>query len=165
MFVFSFKASTLKYIGVMGLCTMAIVLTVSAVPDASRLSAPVSAETSAENKISFKNIDSNKKRVQFLENCGWQVDSDAVSEGEAYIPDEFDEVYEKYNELQKKDGLNLEKYRSKKVDAFVYRVVTSDGKDALATILIYKNRIIGGDVSSPESDGFVMSLCGEAQVK
>ena len=35
MFVFTFKASTLKYIGVMSLCAVAIVLTVALVPSES----------------------------------------------------------------------------------------------------------------------------------
>ena len=38
------------------------------------------------------------------------------------IPDEFDETYEEYNDLQKTQGLDLEKYKGRNATLYVYSV-------------------------------------------
>lgn len=163
MFVFSFKASTLKYIGVMSLCVAAIIVTVAIVPSNS-LSTDLgngAIEVSAERKSGdFKNIKTNEDIVAFLKSYGWEVESTPVLERSVTVPQEFDELYDKYNSLQKKEGLDLEKYKGKTVDMYTYSVNNADGK-AYATVLVYKKRVIGGDVSSAENNGFTYGFSGE----
>ncbi len=160
MFVFSFKASTLKYIGVMSLCAMAVVMTVALVPS-DNISTGFEnkvVEVAAERKTGdFKNVKTNEDRVSFLESYGWQVGQEPSYSGVVTIPEEFNAVYEEYNELQKTLGLNLGKYRGKEVELYSYPV-TNAGETAYATLLIYKNKVIGGDVSSASPDGFITSF-------
>lgn len=163
MFVFSFKASTLKYIGVMSLCSLAIVLTVSLVPSESFSTGAdnMVIEVSSERKAGdFKNVSTNDDRVAFLESYGWKVDAEAVCYSEVVIPNEFDKVYSAYNDMQKKEGLDLEKYKGKKVEMYTYKVNNAEG-DAYANLLIYKSRVIGGDISSSLSDGFTYGFSGK----
>ncbi len=159
MFVFSFKATTLKYIGVMSLCAVAIALTVSLVPSTNLSTGMdnIAVEVSAED---YKNVKTNENRRAFLKGYGWETDEEPVHSGSVTIPYEFDELYSEYNKLQKKEGLDLEKYKGKTVEMYVYKVTNADG-DAYASLLIYKNRVVGGDVSSSDPTGFRYSFSGE----
>ena len=165
MFVFTFKASTLKYIGVMSLCAVAIVLTVALVPSES-LTAGMDnrvIETATQrNAGDFKNVSTNADRIALLNSYGWEVDETPAFESEVTIPEEFDEVYSQYNELQKNEGLDLENYKGKKVKCYVYKVNNAE-EDAYANLLVYKKRVIGGDVTSASPDGFSYGLSGEAK--
>lgn len=164
MFVFSFKASTLKYIGVMAFCAMAIIVTVALIPSNTLTESvvPDAVAVSAEHKSAdFKNIKTNADRVSFLKSYGWEVEDSAVSHTSIIIPEDFDELYDNYNKLQKKEGLDLKKYRGKKVESYTYRITNADDGIDYATLLIYKNRVIGGDVSSAEADGDMYSFSGE----
>lgn len=69
-----------------------------------------------------------------------------------YIPVEFNNTYSKYNELQKKQGLDLSKYTGEKCTRYVYSLKDCeiDGNKAYITIIVYKGRVIGGHISSLE---------------
>ena len=54
------------------------------------------------------------------------------------IPQEFNKVYEKYNKLQKKMGLDLDKYRGTTAKRFVYE--TED--DMYVSVLTHKGKVI-----------------------
>lgn len=64
------------------------------------------------------------------------------------IPNEFNDTYENYNNLQKKIGLNLEKFKGKTADKVTYQL---NGKKAkYAVLLIYKGKVIGGHLTNGE---------------
>ena len=64
---------------------------------------------------------SEAQRQAFLKEMGWEV-SDEYDECKAVtIPKEFNEVYEKYNKLQKQQGFDLEDYKGKTAE--VYRIM------------------------------------------
>lgn len=163
MFVFSFKASTLKYLGVMSLCTLAIVITVAMIPS-NDLSEGVGGEavpvSSQRKPGDFKNVKSNTDRVQLLQSYGWEVGEEPVCSMEVTIPEKFDSVYSSYNGIQKKVGLDLEKYKGKTAMFYTYIVKNADG-DAYANLLVYKNKVIGGDITSVDPEGFAYSLDGK----
>lgn len=150
MFVYTLKATTLKYIGVMAMCIVAVVMTVALVPaDSSPNIKEI--QTSAQ-PADFKNVKSKEDRVRFLESYGWEVDSNSESTAEVTVPEEFDSVYSAYNDIQLSQGLNLEKYKGKEVKCYTYNITNYE--NAVATLMIYKNKVIGGDVSSAQTDGF-----------
>ena len=153
MFIYSVKASSLKYLAVMVLCAAAIVSCVLLIPDNTAESYTVGASERAAGD--FKNVKSNEDRVEFLESYGWEIDPNAVEIVEVVIPSEFDEVYEAYNDIQKKEGLDLEKYSGKSVKRYTYTVKNYGAETTVfANLLIYKNRVIGGDISSSDVNGF-----------
>ena len=163
MFVFTFKASTLKYIGVMSLCAVAIALTVALVPSETL---GVGAdnrviEVSARRKEGdFKNVETNADRIELLNGYGWEVEETPILESTVTIPEEFDEVYSEYNKLQKKEGLDLEKYKGKKVEMYVYKITNAE-EEAYANLLVYKKRVIGGDITSASPNGFTYGFSGK----
>lgn len=102
-------------------------------------------------------MSSNDGRVQFLRDFGWDVTNSPVESGQVRIPNEITEVFERYNALQKSQGYDLSKFAGKKVMRYVYTVQNYPGaaEPVYATLLIYKNRIIGGDVTDTAPGGKV----------
>ena len=104
--------------------------------------------------------DTNDQRVKFLTNLGWEVTASPAEATEVRIPREADEVFSRYNELQKNQGYDLTKYAGKKVMRYVYQINNfPDAKEPVyATLLVYKDRIIGGDITDTTPGGRVQGL-------
>lgn len=107
-----------------------------------------------------KGVRTNEDRVAYLESFGWMVSPEAVSVEELRIPEEFDETYTQYLELQKSQGFDLTEYQGKRVKRYTYEITNyPTGETGIqAGLLIYKNTVIGGDVLSPELGGFIHGL-------
>ena len=114
----------------------------------------------AANAVNPEKIKTEEDRVALLESYGWKVSAEPLEFMEVQIPEEFDEAYTKYNEIQKAQGMNLTEYAGKRVMKYSYAVENHpSGEDGVvATLLIYKNRLIGGDVASAKMDGFMQGL-------
>lgn len=114
----------------------------------------------AQKDVSFKNIRDNDSRIAFLGAFGWETAEQPSSIEEVVIPKTFGEVYAQYNELQKTQGLDLEKYAGKTVRRYTYEVLNYPGADdtVYADLLIYKNRVIGADICSAKLAGFMHGL-------
>ena len=99
----------------------------------------------------------NAARVQFLENYGWQVNASPTQSGQVKIPDKSSELFDRYNALQKSQGYDLSQYAGKTVMRYVYKVNNLPGATdpVYATILVYKDQIIGGDVTDTSPKGVV----------
>jgi hypothetical protein len=158
MFIYSVKAQNIKLYFSIALSVLAVVLVAVFIPARngqilSQEEIPV-AKTISKND--FKNIESNEDRLDFLKLYGWDVDENPTEITEITIPVEFDPIYKKYNEIQKNEGLDLEKFKGKTVKKYTYLVnnYEYDGT-VFANLLIYRDRVIGGDISSIELDGFM----------
>ena len=110
-------------------------------------------------KLPFTKVDTEEKRQQLLSELGWQV-KEVYSSQKVLIPKEFDETYFKYNELQKKQGLNLKRHRGKKADKYTYIIENYPNgvDDVRLTLLIRNGKLIGGDVCSLGREGFMHTL-------
>ena len=107
----------------------------------------------------FKNIKTNEDRIAFLKLFGWEVEQEAIEVAEVIIPLEFDSIYQTYNEIQANEGLDLEKYKGKSVRKYTYLVRNYEYDGSVyANLLIYKDRVIGGDISSAKQNGFMHSF-------
>ncbi len=107
-------------------------------------------------------INSNAGRIKFLSRLGLEVDDTTGQVAEVVIPEEFNDVYENYNKIQKQAGYDLSEYSGKTVVKYTYEVKNYDGDDTvLVNILTYGNKVIGGDVCSTAVDGFMKPLSRE----
>ncbi len=108
-------------------------------------------------KITDLVAETNEQRINYLKQFGWEVKAEPSEIVEVAIPTEFNDVYEKYNVIQKKQGFDLSPYRGKKVKRWAYDVTNyPDRPDHVkANILVYEGKIIGGDICSLELDGFM----------
>ena len=152
MFVYTVKASRLKFFALL-ICSMAILLTLAAV-----IPKPENLGNVAVVNYNYNNITDNEDRVSFLKEFGYEVDETPIEVEKVTIPESFDSVYEKYNDIQRSQGLNLKRYSGKTVTRYTYKITnyeTAEENNVLANILIYNNKIVGGDVCSVDSNGFI----------
>lgn len=105
-------------------------------------------------------VSDNDARVQFLKNLGWEVTTSPKESGQVKIPEEMTPVYERYNALQKSQGYDLTQYAGKTVMRYVYQInnYPNASEPVYATLLVYKNQIIGGDVTDTSAKGVVQGL-------
>lgn len=105
-------------------------------------------------------VSNNDSRVKFLTDHGWDVSASPVESSQVRIPETQSEVYERYNALQKSQGYDLSKYAGKVVMRYVYKINNFPGATdpVYATVLVYKNQIIGGDVTNTATKGAVQGF-------
>lgn len=97
-----------------------------------------------------------EQRVAFLQSFGWQVEPQAAETREVMIPAEFSDVYTAYNAMQKAQGFDLEPYAGESCTQYLYKVENYPNEtEVYATLLVYGEQIIGGDVASTKVDGFM----------
>ena len=102
----------------------------------------------------------NDGRLQFLQSLGWEVSASPTESGQVRIPQEQNEVFSRYNTLQKSAGYDLSQYAGKTVMRYVYKVNNFPGatEPVYATLLIYKNQVIGGDITNTAANGTMQAL-------
>ncbi len=102
-------------------------------------------------------VTNNDARVAFLKSFGWDVTTSPVESSQVRIPTETSEVLDRYNALQKSQGYDLSSYAGKTVMRYVYKINNYPGatEPVYATLLVYKNQIIGGDVTDTAAKGVV----------
>lgn len=100
-----------------------------------------------------------QERADFLASNGWEVPDAEPTSREVTIPAQFDELYEQYNALQQTQGFDLQKLAGTTVTEYTYPVSNCPGHpEAAAHLLVYEGRIVGGDLSSMEQDGFLLPV-------
>ena len=99
----------------------------------------------------------NDGRVKFLQEFGWDVTTSPKESGRVRIPEQSSEAFDRYNTLQKGQGYDLGKYAGKTVMRYVYQINNYPGakEPVYATVLVYKNQIIGGDVTDTAAKGHI----------
>ena len=117
-------------------------------------------DAAASAAVSPKGIKTNEDRIAYLSSYGWMVSEQPVSVEELIIPEEFDDTYSQYLELQAAQGFDLTEYAGKRVKRYTYQVnnYPTGETDIQAGLLIYKNTVIGGDVLSAQLGGFIHGL-------
>ncbi len=159
MFIYALRATTLKLFGIVLLAAILLVSLAVMIPVYGN--EPLATATE-EKEINYSKIKTNDDRLNFLKQFGWEV-QETPEEEEVRMPSEFDRVFASYNEIQKRQGLDLTKYAGRKVMRYTYKLTNwqDSGKDVYATVIVYKNRVIGGDLCCPGREGFVLTLEGK----
>lgn len=151
MFIYTVKASRVKFFALM-ICSMAILLTLAAV-------IPVNdkGESVAAVSYNYSNVKTNEDIVQFLEGFGYEVNPEPIETAEVTVPGKFDSVYQRYNDIQRAQGLNLKKFAGKTVKRYSYEIIGYDDASdcAMANILIFNGSIVGGDISRSGENAFI----------
>lgn len=105
-------------------------------------------------------LETEEQRQSFIKEMGWETDPSYAETSAAKIPVEFGDVYEQYNEIQKQQGFNLEKYKGKEIEIYSYKITNypSGRENVFINLMVFDGRLIGGDVSCNELDGFMQGL-------
>lgn len=111
-------------------------------------------------------VSTNDARVKFLTDFGWEVTTSPVETQSVLIPMDTTEVYDRYNALQISQGYDLTQYAGKNATRYVYQInnYPNATEPVYATILVYKDQIIGGDITSTAADGAVQGFNTFAQM-
>ena len=99
----------------------------------------------------------NDGRVKFLSDFGWDVTVSPTESGQVKIPESSSDVFNRYNALQKSQGYDLSQYAGKTVMRYVYKINNYPGATdpVYATLLVYKDQVIGGDVTDTSAKGVI----------
>ena len=105
-------------------------------------------------------VSNNDARVKFLTDFGWDVTTSPTESSQVRIPENSTEVFDRYNQLQKSQGYDLTNYAGKKVMRYVYKINNYPGatEPVYATLPVYKNQIIGGDITNTAAGGKVQGF-------
>lgn len=106
------------------------------------------------------NAKTNADRLQFINELGYVVVSNEPTTKTVNIPITFHGVYEDYNSLQKSVSYDLSLYKGCEVTIYTYYInapLNYDG-ECIINLIVYNDRIIGGDISSTTIGGFTLPL-------
>ena len=163
MFIYSFRASTLRFFALLLLAAGSLTALILFVP---AYEAEGYSDTAAA--ISYEGIETNEDRIAFLGQFGYKVSGEPIESVELTLPDDFDRVFSGYNELQKAQGLDLAKYKGKRVKMWSYGIRNYPGYETAddnirGNILVYDGIVVGGDISNIELGGFTVGFAAENQ--
>lgn len=158
MFVYSMRAGTVRFFGVLCVALAVLVALIALVPELQ----PAAAAGSEPEQITqrYDGVRTNEERIAFLAQFGWEVEPEAIEGTTVRIPTEFDKVFAAYNELQRAQGLDLSGFGGKTVERYTYAVKNYAGYEGTvhANLLVYRGRVIGGDVCSADPSGFLQGF-------
>lgn len=158
MFIWSVRASSLKFIAAVILSLVILTTMIIIIP-----SADGDGDITVSGNINYDSINNQEDIIKFIEEFGWKVDQTPIEKETVTIPDQFDKVFVNYNEIQKKQGLDLSLYKRKTVTRYTYTVTNYPDYQGTvyANVIVYKNRVIGGDICSAAPEGFVFGFNGK----
>ncbi len=152
MFIYSVKASNIKFAAMILLSLTVICALIVLIPKYDALN--VFAD---DGSVVYTGAKTNEGRVDFLRKFGWEVNTEPTESKEIVIPSEFDSVFAGYNDLQKLQGLDLSRYKRKNVTRYTYTVTNYEGYEGTvyANLFVYRGKVIGGDICTESADGFI----------
>jgi len=148
MFIKSIRLTPMRILAFSaGLVACVLGILLFALPDRSS----AAEETSAKIKVRSE----SDIRV-YLSTFGWEL-SESGSHESITIPTEWNRTFENYNTVQKLQGFDLSAYKGKEVSRYTWEILNYPDSDetVLVNVLVCNHKIIGGDVSTSRSDGFM----------
>ena len=144
MLIYSIRSSTVKLIGVLLIAVLCAVALMSGGETAS-------VYASAEGiTVRYDGIDDAQDRIAFIGGFGISVDASSVGEEKYRMPDDFARVIGGYNQIQRRQGLDLERYKNRRVTHYCY-TVTNCTERATVNLYQYRDRIIACDLTLTDS--------------
>ena len=106
------------------------------------------------------NVRTKEERIDFLKQFGIEVKEESEQSENFTVSESLDRVLLSYNELQKKQGLDLSKYTGKRLVRYTYEVTNCERDGAVyVNLFISRGRVVAGDVSGEGDTPFVIALC------
>ena len=165
MFVYSLRASTIKFVGIIAVSVIALIALIMFIPTYEPAPASSILDVNSQT-ITYDKVKTNDDRIRFLSQFGWTVNSEPIEEIDITIPLEFDKVFLGYNEIQKQQGLNLSKYKRKDMTRYTYEITNYPDYSGTvyANLIVYRNKVVGGDICSADANGFIHGFTADAML-
>lgn len=154
MFIYSVRAGTLKFVGAICVALVAMITLIAFLPGTNNAVVDTGATTQS---VKYEKVKDAADVASFLAQFGWQVKTEPIEVKEVVIPSEFDRIFTNYNEIQKQQGLDLTRYKRKTATRYTMEITNYgdyEGK-VYANVIVYHNRVIGGDICSADVSGFM----------
>ena len=153
MFIYSIRASTVKFLGFILFTVLLVGFAVLSLDSSSVYASAAPAD------VNYGGVGTPEAREAFVRSFGLEIDPDSLTEESFTMPESFDRVILGYNELQKKQGLDLSKYAKKRVTRYTWRVTNynADG-EVYVNLFVFRSTVVACDVSSADPEGFVVPL-------
>ncbi|MFR5876018.1 MAG: DUF4830 domain-containing protein [Eubacterium sp.] len=99
------------------------------------------------------------ERLAYIASLGWECSKDETEKA-ITIPNEFNDVYTQYNEVQKEQGFDLEKYKGQSATLYTYNITNyKSNKNVIADLIVCNGVLIGADLCDTSADnGFLVGL-------
>lgn len=157
MFLLSLKSLKGKFILLFAAVAAAVIVCAVISPD----NKDNNEDSTLTNTVSLS-ASTQGELISFISSLGYTAKNEPDSVEEIIIPEEFDNIYEQYNELQKSSGLDLSRYKGCTAKKWTFTITDYPGyeeRDCIKiNLIVYGKRIIGGDICSVELDGFMTGL-------
>ena len=162
MFIYSLRAGTVKLVGVICVALTVLITLIAFVPTYSTDNSTAAGAGETAVNYSYDKVKTTGDVIHFLSQFGWQVEAEPIEIKTVTIPAEFDKVFAAYNEIQKAQGLNLLKFKNKEVTRYTFSITNyADFEGTVyANVLVYRNKVIGGDICSADVSGFIHGFEG-----
>ena len=154
MFIYTVRATTVRF-------ALVLVLTVSVFLLVLFFGGGESVYAMADGEvIRYSGVRTAEEREDFLKQFGIEVKEGSEHSETFSVAQSLDRVLLSYNELQKKQGLDLSKYTGKRLVRYTYEVANcAEEGTVYVNILVSRGRVVGGDVSREGDALFVIALC------
>ena len=113
------------------------------------------AMTDKEETASGASVKNEQAAADYLRAVG-EEDAAQLSCERITIPEQFDEVYEEYNGMQRQSGFELSEYKGKDALRFTFALTRHDA--SYAVLLVRDCAVIGGHYSNGEYGGEYLPL-------
>ncbi|MBQ7718340.1 MAG: DUF4830 domain-containing protein [Clostridia bacterium] len=103
------------------------------------------------------------ERIKCIEQFGWKIEGGAIETEKVAIPSPLGAVYEEYNTLQQKIGLDLANHTGQHATRYTYIVKNrsdAKGRQIRANILVADGKMIAGDIMVTALDGYMIPMNG-----
>jgi hypothetical protein len=104
------------------------------------------------------NCETTQQRIAYINSLGWECEDE--SQKSITIPSEFNDVYNQYNDIQKEQGFDLEKYKGQDAVLYTYNITNyKSNKNVVADLIVIDGVLIGADLCDTSADdGFLVGL-------
>ena len=105
-------------------------------------------------------LETESERLEFLHGLGWETSEQAINCRSVTIPAEWNDVYTKYNDLQREQGFDLTDYKGMPAEIYSHSVLNYDGRpnNIVANLVLCDGKLIAADISCTELDGFMQGI-------
>ena len=160
MFIKTYRINKIKLAAMLILSAVLVAMLILFIP-----SYPAVSVSASDGTKVYTGVKTNEDRIEFLGHFGWQVEGEPRETVNVTVPEVFDSIFIGYNELQQAQGLDLARYKKKTVTRYTYTVTNYPDYDGevVATLLVYRGRVIGGDLCSTDPEGFIHGFVAESQ--
>ena len=97
--------------------------------------------------------------IKYLNSLGWETGQS--NEKTITVPQQWNDVYTNYNEIQLEQGYDLTPYKGKNVTLYTYEIKNYNGytEGIVADLLVCDGQLIGGDICNTSAEnGFMHGL-------